>query len=76
MPLAAAAEMTMAIEKTGKSRPPIPLLIAVALELAIVATFMVLHSGIGLLLCAAYAWFSATWSFLARVARDELDVDD
>ncbi len=45
--------------------PGLGMIVAVCLELCIVATFTVNHSIAGLLLCAAYAWFSATWSFLA-----------
>lgn len=37
-------------------------LLAVALELSIVATFAAEKSYVGLSLCIAYAWFSATWA--------------
>lgn len=45
-------------------KPPNPrLVVAVCLELGIVGTLVAHHSVLGLVLCVAYAWFSATWSF-------------
>lgn len=44
--------------------PNIPTLIAVLLELSIVFMFTVHHSVVGLLLCLAYFWFSATRALL------------
>lgn len=43
--------------------------LAMAIELGIVLTFFANSSGIGLLLCGAYAWFSATWSILEGRAK-------
>lgn len=40
--------------------------LAMALETAIVITFFAHGSIFGLLLCAGYAWFSATWSLLVQ----------
>jgi hypothetical protein len=42
------------------------MLIAVSLEVAIVATFTAHHSIFGLVLCTAYGWFSATRALLER----------
>ena len=50
--------------------------IPVALEIAIVATFIVHRSIPGLLLCAAYAWFSATWAFVISTFRNDDHFDD
>lgn len=53
----------LADDKPKVPKPPrLSLLLAIALELAIVVTFATERSIVGLLLCAAYAWFSATWS--------------
>jgi hypothetical protein len=53
-------------DRPSKRKPPrIGPVIAVALELAILGTFAVQRSVGGLLLCAAYAWFSATWAMFA-----------
>jgi hypothetical protein len=41
-------------------------IIAVILELSIVATFIVHRSAVGLLLCVAYAYFSATRALFAK----------
>lgn len=43
--------------------------IAVLLEISIVAVLAAEHSVIGLLLCAGYAWFSATWALFANLLR-------
>lgn len=45
--------------------PDFGMLIAVLLELSIVATFVANRSVLGLVLCAGYVWFSATWAFFA-----------
>lgn len=54
--------------------------IAVGLELAILGTFTVQHSVLGVSLCLGYGWFSATWSLIAwhmmtpeqkRLAREQ-----
>lgn len=53
-------------------QPPAPgLAIASALEIAMLAVFAYHHSWTGLALGAAYAWFSATWSFAARLIRGD-----
>jgi hypothetical protein len=44
-------------------------LLACALEAGVVATFIAYRSIVGLLLCVAYARFSATWALAFR--RDE-----
>jgi hypothetical protein len=55
------------MEKTDE-RPDTPKLptpshmLAVVLELGIVVTFVFEQSWIGLALCGAYSWFSATWA--------------
>ena len=46
--------------------PSVPHMLAVALELAIVGTFIANRSIIGLALCFAYVWFSATWAAVFR----------
>lgn len=56
------------MEETDEQRPNPPKLptpshaVAVALELGIVVTFVFEQSLLGLGLCAAYSWFSATWA--------------
>jgi len=49
-------------DKPRAPRPRPGLLIAVALEIGMVSTFAAEHSVTGLLLAAAYCWFSATWA--------------
>ena len=57
----------LAEERPEPPKPPrLGHIIAVLLELSIVATFTVHHSVVGLLLCAGYAWFSATWALFTR----------
>jgi hypothetical protein len=45
--------------------------LAVAIELAIVGTFTAHHSYVGLALCAAYAWYSATWALVVLLREEE-----
>ena len=53
------------LARTGGPKLPRPgLIVAVLLELCIVATFTVHHSYVGLALCGVYSWFSATWCLL------------
>jgi hypothetical protein len=55
--------MDLAEDRPKTPKPPrLGLIVAVMLEISVVATFTVHHSVVGLLLCAAYAWFSATWA--------------
>lgn len=42
--------------------PSLTHILAVVLELSIVAELAALHSVRGLVLCVLYAWFSATWA--------------
>jgi hypothetical protein len=54
------------IDKPRSPRPPptVQHVVAVCLELGVFATFACERSIVGLVLCAAYFWFSATWSLL------------
>lgn len=56
--------------------PPKPrweMMLAVSLELSMVAVFITHHAWIGLVFAAAYAWFSATWAALfSRESEEEL----
>jgi hypothetical protein len=45
------------------SRPPIRMIIAVLLEVSMLATFIVNHSTFGILLWVSYFWFSATLAY-------------
>ena len=59
--------MTEHVEDNQPDPPKLPdprFALAVALELSIVVTFVAERSVIGLLLCVAYAYFSATWAML------------
>lgn len=59
--------MDDAADRPETPKPPhLGLVVAVMLELAMVADFAAHRSWFGLLLCAAYAWFSATWHALSR----------
>jgi hypothetical protein len=44
-------------------------LLAVALEVAILAELVRQHSIVGVMLCVAYAWYSATWAAFAGLFR-------
>jgi hypothetical protein len=58
--------MTALATLLRKTKPPrVGPVVAVALELGILGVFAVDRSVVGLLLCAGYAWFSATWSLFA-----------
>lgn len=48
-------------------KPPIGMVIAVALEVALLGTLAFERSILGLVLCAAYSYFSASWSAFGRV---------
>jgi hypothetical protein len=55
------------MEAAARKPPPSPrpgMFVAVALELGLVMVLAYEHSVVGLLLCAAYSWFSATWALL------------
>lgn len=55
--------MQLAEDRPKLPKPPsLPHSTACALELGMVATFIAHRSIVGLLLCVAYAWFSATWA--------------
>jgi hypothetical protein len=59
--------MEHAEDRPQSPKPPrLSHLIAVILELCIVATLVAHRSVMGLLLCAGYAWFSATWALFRR----------
>ena len=65
-------EVTDALAATREKEPKPPRiapLIAVALELAMLGTFAVDRSIVGLLLALAYSYFSATWAMLAGSIR-------
>jgi len=47
------------------------MIVAVCLELAIATTLVVHRSIVGVLLCLAYAWFSATWAFFKDSWNDD-----
>lgn len=51
-----------ALRKTPEP-PRLSHVVAVVLELAIVATLAAHHSVVGLVLCVCYLWFSATLAF-------------
>ena len=54
-------------DQTVERKPKTPntlRMIAVFLELSMVATFIGYHAWIGLAFAFAYAWFSATWDAL------------
>jgi hypothetical protein len=60
---------------TDVLRPPPPepkwsLWCAVGLECAMVMTFLAHGSILGLVLCALYAWFSASWAALRGGFKD------
>jgi hypothetical protein len=49
------------------------MMLAVSLELSMVAVCITHHAWIGLVFAAAYAWFSATWAALfSRESEEEL----
>ncbi len=58
------------MSELAADRPEVPkppnwrYILAALLELGMVATFSVHRSIVGLLLCSAYAWYSATWALL------------
>lgn len=55
----------LADDRPKVPKPPDPrMFLAVALELAMVATFIAHRSWFGLLLALAYGWFSATRAML------------
>jgi hypothetical protein len=57
----------LAEDRPKVPKPPNRLhLLACALEAAIVAAFIGHRSILGLLLCLAYGWFSATWALVFR----------
>jgi len=57
----------LAGDRPRTPKPPrLSHIVAVILELSIVATLTAHHSYVGLGLCGAYAWFSATWALFAR----------
>lgn len=57
------AELTLDRPDPDPKPPPRPShILAVCLEIGMVATFVAHHSVVGLVLCVAYAWFSATWA--------------
>lgn len=54
-------------ERPKAPKPPsLPHLLACAIEAGIVAAFIAHGSIVGCLLCASYAWFSATWALAFR----------
>lgn len=54
-------------DKPDNPEPPrLGMVVAVCLELSIVATLTVHHSIVGLLLCVAYSRFSASWAYFRR----------
>ena len=57
-------------EPEAPKPPRIGMYVAVLIEAAIVGLFVAQKSWFGLSLCAAYAWFSATWSFFAVIAKE------
>lgn len=62
----------LARDKPDAPKPPrIGILVAAALELAMVTTFALEHSAVGLLLAASYAYFSATWALLLGAYFDD-----
>lgn len=60
------------MNELAEDRPKVPppvkpsWLVACALEVAIVATFIAHQSIVGCLLCLAYTWFSAIWALAHR----------
>lgn len=48
----------------GWKPPRLSHLLAVLLELAMVAVFMYERSWVGLLVAALYSWYSATWALV------------
>lgn len=64
--------MSAALTKDSKPKPPnLQHVLAVALELAIVAVLAAHKAWEGLALAAAYAWFSATWNALVSWGKDD-----
>lgn len=57
--------MTDDARKNTPEPPRLGMLVAVLLELCIVATFCANRSIVGVVLCVGYAWFSASWAFFA-----------
>lgn len=63
---------TEALRRTTPPKGPrLSAWVAVSIECAIACTFFAHGSLLGLLLCAAYGWFSATWAVLAGRCRDD-----
>lgn len=58
--------MSSIVDEKPPNPPNATFLLAIALELGIVGDLIVNRSVFGLLLCVAYAWFSATWHALFR----------
>ena len=44
-------------------------MLAVCLEVGILSRLLAQGDGVGLAMCAAYAWWSATFAMLARLGR-------
>lgn len=58
-------------EKHPQKEPPgFGMVVAVLLELGIFTTFVTCRSVVGMLLCVAYVWFSASLCFFVRWLRD------
>jgi len=63
---------TLADERTKTPKPPRPsMVIAVALELSMLVTFIVHRSIAGVVLWLAYLYFSATWAALFDAYHQE-----
>jgi hypothetical protein len=63
---------TLAEDRGAPKGPKFPHVVAVVLELSMLATFIANRSIVGILLAFAYAWFSATWAmFFDACQKDE-----
>lgn len=65
---------TDVLEKNNLNKPKLPkfsFILAVAIELAIALTFIYERSILGVVLCIAYFWFSATLAMIRGAIHDE-----